>query len=489
MNSPKLKNISSLPGPFRLPLIGNLLQIRPERIHQNFECWAQKYGSVYRVYFGPRPVLVIANHQEIAGVLRERPELFRRPTVTARVSQEMGGEVGLFVAEGVEWRNQRRMVMAGFAPGPIRAYLPTLKKVARRLKARWEKAAHAGSAIDLADDLKRYTVDIIAGLAFGTEVNTLESGEDIIQKHLDQILPAIARRSLSLFPYWRYFKLPRDRRLDESLEIVRSEITRLIAQAKQRLANEPERGAHPQNLLEAMLVAAGSVGSGVSESAVIGNVSTMLLAGEDTTAHSIAWLIDLLHRNPEALAKLQAEVKSCVAAAGDWEQLDLAQLDGLAYLDACIQESMRIKPVGPYMPLEATKDTVIGNVRVPEHSLVWCTFRHDTLSEAHFAQAHAFKPERWLVSDDAANNADAFNKKASMPFGSGPRTCPGRYLALLEIKIAFVMLLSQFDIAGIQTPDGREPEELMAFTMSPIGMSLKLSPADYSVMTPPFIPL
>ena len=474
MDTPKIKDISNLPGPFRLPLVGNLLQIRPERIHQNLERWAQKYGPVYRVFFGPRPVLVIANHQDIAGVLRERPQVFRRPKITAALSAEMGGEVGLFMAEGVQWRHQRRMVMAGFAPGPIRAYLPTLKKVARRLQTRWGAAAQSGQAIDLSDDLKRYTVDIIAGLAFGTEVNTLESGEDVIQKHLDQILPAIARRSLSLFPYWRYFKLPRDRRLDESLSVVRTEITRLISEAKQGLLREPDRQKHPQNLLEAMLVAAAIEGSGVSESEVIGNVSTMLLAGEDTTANSIAWLIDLLYRNPNALAKLHAEVTSCVAAVEDWEQLDLAQLDGLVYLDACIQESMRIKPVGPFMPLEATQDTVVGDVRVPQHTLVICTFRHETLMDTNFAQPQLFKPERWLAADDTAGNADAINKKVSMPFGSGLRTCPGRYLALLEIKIALVMLLNQFEIAAVETPNGREPEELMAFTMSPIGMRLRL---------------
>ena len=100
MDAQSLQNISQLPGPYRLPLIGNLLQIRPERVHLNFERWAQKYGPVYRVFFGPRPVLVIANHQDIAGVLRERPELFRRPTITALLSQEMGGEVGLFVEIG-----------------------------------------------------------------------------------------------------------------------------------------------------------------------------------------------------------------------------------------------------------------------------------------------------------------------------------------------------------------------------------------------------
>jgi cytochrome P450 len=61
-----------------------------------------------------------------------------------------------------------------------------------------------------------------------------------------------------------------------------------------------------------------------------------------------------------------------------------------------------------------------------------------------------------------------------MPFGSGPRTCPGRYLALLEIKVALAMLLGRFQIDRIDTPDGREARELMAFSMSPIGLTMHL---------------
>ena len=61
-----------------------------------------------------------------------------------------------------------------------------------------------------------------------------------------------------------------------------------------------------------------------------------------------------------------------------------------------------------------------------------------------------------------------------MPFGAGVRTCPGRYLALLEIKLASAMLLSSFDIDSIDTVDGEEPEELMGFTMSPVGLRMRL---------------
>ncbi len=464
VNAPALRHIKDLPGPRAWPLFGNLLQIKPQRIHQNVEQWCQRFGPLMRVYFGPTLVLVIADHNTVKSVLRERPGNFRRPSVTAKVSVELGGLPNVFMAEGADWRNQRRMVMAGFAPKPIRAYFPALVNVALRLRRRWDAAANQHHQIDLSADLKRYTVDIIAGLAFGQDVNTLEAGDNVIQQHLDRILPGIARRSLSVVPYWRYFKLPQDRLLERSSAALRVEVYALIAQARQRMQANPALHGKPSNLLEAMIAAADQPDSGVNNDTVAGNVSTMLLAGEDTTANTIAWLLYLLRSNPLTLQKATAEVKQL---APDCAGFTLEQMDALVYLGATIEEAMRLKPVGPFMPLQAVTDTVVDNVHVPKGSLVWCVMRHDSVDEKHFANPQVFAPERWL--------AQATDKQLSMPFGSGPRTCPGRYLALLEIKVAVAMLLGHFDIDSVGTADGQEPQELMAFVMSPVGLRMRLS--------------
>nr|WP_314637148.1 cytochrome P450 [uncultured Janthinobacterium sp.] len=465
--TPVLRQIRHLPGPFALPIIGNALQVRLPRIHRDVEGWVRRYGPYVRAWFGRTLVLVVADSEAVAAVLRDRPDGFRRPLSSYIVSEEMGGNPGVFLAEGSAWRNQRRMVMAGMAPGAIKAYFPALLTVAQRLQRRWQHAATQGQAIDLDGDLKRYTVDIIAGLAFGSEVNTLEAGEDVIQRHLDAILPAVARRSLSMLPYWRYFKLPVDRRLDRDVAALDVAVAQLVRQARARMEHDPARRVRPPNLLEAMIAAADEPDSGVNDRAVAGNVLTMLLAGEDTTANTISWIIYLLQRNPHSLAKAREEVRRL---APDAAQFTLAQMDSLDYLGACASEAIRLKPVAPYIPLEALRDTVVGDVAVPAGSMLWCVMRHDSVSEAHFPDAQAFQPERWL-----AGNSEAHSKHAAMPFGAGLRTCPGRYLALLEIKIAMAMLLGSFDIAGVDTPDGGEAQELMGFVMSPIGLKLRLA--------------
>ncbi|MFN5880262.1 MAG: cytochrome P450, partial [Burkholderiales bacterium] len=87
--------------------------------------------------------------------------------------------------------------------------------------------------------------------------------------------------------------------------------------------------------------------------------------------------------------------------------------------------------------------------------------------------ATAFEPERWLGERGPGEQANSA-KRLSMPFGAGPRMCPGRYLALLEMKMAMAVLLGRFDIAAVDTPDGQDPDERLSFTMMPVGLSMKL---------------
>jgi len=467
----RLREFKELPGPTSLPLLGNAFQIKRDVVHQGMEDWARRYGPLFRVHFGPTPVLAVADHELIGAILRARPDDFNRSERLAIISQEMGLKLGLFAAEGEAWRRQRRMVMASFAPGHVRAYFPSLLRVTQRLGSRWQKAARAGAPIDLQSDLMRFTVDAITGLAFGADVNTLESDEDVIQRHLDKILPTLFTRILTLVPYWRVVKLPSDREVDRSVVAVKQAIAGFIQQARGRMEAEPARRDSPPNLLEAMIAAADQTDSGVNDQDVADNVLTMLLAGEDTTANTLAWMIYLLHRHPQALARAQDEVRRLADDPAAFTPESMAQLD---YLEACAHETMRLKPVAPFLPLQASRDTVIGDVRVPKDTLIWNLLRHDSLDERYFEDAEAFKPERWLAEGHGADHNASQAKRVSMPFGAGPRVCPGRYLALLEMKLAMAMLLSRFDIVSVDTPDGKAAQEHMAFTMEPVGLRLRL---------------
>ena len=458
-----LRQIGELPGPRGWPIIGNAREIETSRVHLVAEAWQRRYGDFFQMRIGPRRFLVIADADAIARVLRDRPDGFQRTPRLSAIADELGF-AGVFTATGERWRRQRPMVMASFDPAHIKRYFPALVRVTERFARRWQRAASDGRAIDLQADLMRYTVDVTTGLAFGVDMNTLESDTEVIQQHLDKVFPEVFKRAMAVVPYWRW--LP-NFRLARHIRALERAVDGFITAARARIDADPRLRERPTNLIEAMIVARDNPASGLADSDVAGNVLTMLLAGEDTTANTLAWLVYLLSRNPAALARARDEVRAVLGAERMPRRYeDIAKLE---YVEACIHETMRLKPVAPIIMAQALRPTVIAGIAVPEKQLVMCLMRPAPTDERHFPNAATFEPARWLERERAAAG-----KRVSMPFGAGPRLCPGRYLAMLEMKMVAAMLLAGFDIEEVATPDGAEPREHLALTMSPVGLRLRI---------------
>ena len=196
-----LRRIDDLPGPRGLPFLGNALEVDSTSIHLAAEEWRREYGDFFQMRLGPRRFLVIADAEAIARVLRDRPEGFQRTPRLSAIADELGF-AGLFTATGERWRRQRPMVMASFDPAHIKSYFPALVRVTERFARRWRRAAAERREIELQADLMRYTVDVTAGLAFGADINTLESDREVIQTHLDKVFPAVFKRAMAVVPYW-----------------------------------------------------------------------------------------------------------------------------------------------------------------------------------------------------------------------------------------------------------------------------------------------
>jgi cytochrome P450 len=249
-------------------------------------------------------------------------------------------------------------------------------------------------------------------------------------------------------------------------------IAELIRQARDRLEREPALREAPSNLLEAMLVACDRPGAGLSEYDVASNVLTMLLAGEDTTANTIAWLVYLVNRNAGVAQRLSDEAERVLGEDRFASQLELAPAH--TYAAACAQETMRLKPVAPMLVLQAMRPTVVGDIAVPAGTGVMALMRCGAIDARHFERPEAFYPDRWLDSQAGAVGT-AGRERVSMPFGGGPRICPGRNLAMLEISLVTSMLYRNFDVIAVRTPDGGEAKELMAFTMGPSRLMVTLA--------------
>lgn len=464
-----LRHIADLPGPKARPLLGNVREIRAQPFHQVLEGWGREYGPLYRFRIMRKQMLATADREMIVALLRDRPDMMRRSSRTAEMLNEIGTR-GLFTAEGEDWRRQRKLVMRALTPEVIHNFFPMLAAMTDRLRLRWESALAAGQPVDLLRDLKAYTLDVTIGLAMGQDINTLELEEHPLQRDIEFLFKLVARRLTTPFAYWRVPALKRaqDHEAIAASARIQQAIFGFIADARKRLAENPARRLKPGNLLEALIVARDEPDSGFTDEAVVGNAITTVFAGEDTTSNTAAWLIDFLADHPAAAATMAQEAQQVLGERAVLADYHL--LDQLKYIDAATREAMRLKPVAPFMAAEPNQDVVLGDLVVPAGTVIFLLLRHASERECELPQPERFLPERWL--DGAAAHGDDPGRKL-LPFGGGPRFCPGRYLAMAEIKMVMSMLVRHFALERVVgAPAARE---CFTFTMTPDSLPVRLA--------------
>ena len=459
-----LISLGDLPGPRGLPLLGNLHRIRFDRLHLILEDWAEQYGAIFRIRIGPHRIAVISDRSAILRILVQRPEGFRRTTMLESVAAEMRLK-GVFAAEGEDWRRQRRIVTAALNRAKLKDFFPTLAVTVGRLQRRWERAADASEPVDLCRDLMRFTVDVTMQLAFGVDANTLETPGPVIQQHLDKVFPVLHRRVNVAFPWWRYIRLPSDR----ALVALEREVGDMVRATRERMAVEPERGDAPTNFLEAILAAVETEESGFTDAEIFANAGTLLLAGEDTTANSMAWTVHYFTKYPEHFERVRYEIDAVVAPEPAIGSLD--QTTELPFLDAFCNEVMRLKPVAPLHVLEPVADATILGCAIPKGTPIMMLVRRMATRDENFGAGSRFDPDRWLVP--AESRTCPHDRRAFVPFGAGPRLCPGRSLALLQIRTVLAMLCRNFQVEPVR--GGKDVDEYLAFTMMPSNLSVRLS--------------
>lgn len=470
MQNAVLREISSLPSPRGLPLIGHALALDESRFHLVLEDWARELGEFYVFRIVRKPFVVVSNAEVIQKILRDRPQGFTRGARLHEILDEIGVS-GVFTAEHERWTRQRKLVMAAFNATHVRAFHDPVMAITDRLLGVWQRAASEGRSVDALADLMRYTVDVTTTVAFGRDMNTLEQGEGELQQHLARFFATVNHRLRAPFPYWRYLPRARDRAFERSRAQVEQVVFEIIRNARTALEREPTRAASPSNLLEAMLVArdADDPKARLDDDEIYGNVLTLLLAGEDTTALTIAWMLYYMAKQPEVVERMRAELDTKLLRVGGMPETP-EQVRELEYVGAVVQETLRLRGAAPLMFMEPMHDVVLGDLAVPAGTLIVVLTRAAANKDEHFSAPDRFEPERWLGRRADLPHHDA---RAAMPFGTGPRICPGRALALLECSMVAAMVVQHFDIA-LAEPE-RPVAERFDFTMRPDALNIRLS--------------
>ncbi len=210
----------------------------------------------------------------------------------------------------------------------------------------------------------------------------------------------------------------------------------IIAQRRDRSAGSAAaRDTARDDLLARLLAAQDEDGSRMSDQQLRDECITLLLAGHETTAVTLAWTAYLLGKHPAVQERLQAEVDAALGGRAPTAE-DVARLP---YTESVLRESLRLYPPAWVMPRLVVEDCEIHGYQIRKGDSVvvsqWIAHR----DPRHFPEPERFLPERWTVS--FARNLPRF---AYFPFGGGPRLCIGNNFALLETALVLASLAQTF---------------------------------------------
>ncbi|PXX69498.1 Cytochrome P450 [Pseudomonas sp. LAMO17WK12:I10] len=439
-----MKTLKDLPKRRGLPLLGNLHQLDKNAFHLSVEQWARDFGlAPFRLQIASMHCVVFSEPEQVRYILKHRPSQFRRMKEMARLFDEVGFS-SLFTDEGESWKRQRRLVMPAFAKRSLVAFTPQIASTALKLRDRLR--GNLEQALDLRDDLRRFSVDVSCLLVFGFDLKSLENDYSQSLQTFHDVVNTINNRMRAVVPYWRVFKLPSDHRFDRSMNDLKNMVIGIARDTRERMRHQEDVGAHC--ILHTMLEAVDSEEGALTDDELFANMMALILAGEGTTSAMLGWLCYFLGQDPVLQDNLRNEVASL-----DLHQLDYHALADLPLTEAVIEETFRIKSTLPLMVMETLEDTVIDDIELAQGTKMLVLTRIDGLKDLE--QDSVFNPYRWLDEPHALIDMRETRKK-QFPYGYGPRSCPGASLAHVELKVAVAMLVKYFDLELIDKDQIKE---------------------------------
>ncbi|MGY1495859.1 bifunctional cytochrome P450/NADPH--P450 reductase [Streptomyces sp. QTS52] len=458
MSSAPAQGTAPIPQRPALPLIGHALSVPtgddglPYLLDE-----ARKQGPLYKLrIFGTEYNMV--SGLDLVTELSDETRFVKNVHPDLMALREIIGD-GLISARNDEpnWRKAHDILMPAFSLGAMRGYHGTMVEVARRLIAKWDRAA-GEHPVDVTADLTRLAFDTIGLSGFGYDFESFRSGEP-------HAFTQALSRALDFVQYvgWKSglgaFRRKPAQRFREDVALMND----LVGEVVRRRRAADDRGT--EDLLGRMLHTRDAVtGELLDDANVRYQVITFLIAGHETTGATLSFALYYLTKHPEVLARAQAEVD---ALWGDTDVPDPRHGDigKLRYVRQVINESLRLWPPAPAYAVEPLADTVIAGkyaLRKGESLMVFTPALHR--DPAWGDNVELFDPERF--SPEREENRPVHLYK---PFGHGERACLGRQFALHEATLVLALLVHRYRL--IDHADYRLR----------VGMTLTIKPAEFAL--------
>ncbi|XP_041640293.1 cytochrome P450 2U1 [Cheilinus undulatus] len=431
------------------------------------------YGNIYSLFVGSQLVVVLNGYEVIRDAFSNHPEVFSdRPDIPAiTIMTKRKGIV--FAPYGPVWRKQRKFchtTLRSFGLGKLSlepCILQGLDTIKTELLRQSQESAGAG--VDLAPLISHAVSNVICSLILGQrfhhEDREFRSMLELMDRGLEICInsPAVL---INVFPLLYYLPFGVFKELRQVEGDMTAFLKRFIARHKETLDPENPRDMTDMYLIEMMAQqSAGNVDSSFTEDYLFYIIGDLFIAGTDTTANSILWVLLYLVLNPDIQERVQAEIDEVV---GTHRVPSLTDKGSLPFTEATIMEVQRLTVVVPLaIPHMASQTTEFRGYTIPKGTVVvpnlWSVHRDPTVWD----DPDTFNPARFL--DDEGH---LLRREYFIPFGIGRRVCMGEQLAKMELFLTVTTLLQSFKF---RLAEGTPPPTLQG------RFGLTLAPCSYPV--------
>ncbi|EIW84209.1 PAH-inducible cytochrome P450 monooxygenase PC-PAH 1 [Coniophora puteana RWD-64-598 SS2] len=496
------------------------MQIResPEVGELEFK-WVREYGYTWRTKgcFGS-DVIWTADPKALQYVYQTSGYRFSKTKLSNETAKLMMGP-GIVVASAHEHPRHRRVMNPAFSAAQVRSFLPTFKMIAGKLVQKWKDQLQtddqSGATIDVSKGLSRMSMDIIGEAAFNHQLNTLEGHQNELSDALDHLfidtIPYPRAWDLMWKATWDWIPSPLllwikyiPTKEYSNFAHYRNTSTRVGKQLLNAGATEDKSKDVLSILVRAN--AAEDARGRLAEPELLSQISTLLLAGQDTSSSTLTWSLYELARHPEDQQKVRDEVLAARERVRErgLEDISPADLDGMPFTNAVIKETLRLHPIVPTLMRQADYDDVlplaqpivtrtgekISEIPLPKGTQITASIAsYNRNPEVWGQDADEWNPMRFLNQKTGKANVGVFANLmtfcknpdlyyvfyAHPLLAGGIRGCIGWRFAVLEIQAVLTEMLENFKFgidkdvevirlnAGLMMPlvKGRETEGVL----------------------------
>ncbi|XP_074591944.1 cytochrome P450 71A1-like [Curcuma longa] len=451
--NPTIRNLP--PGPAKLPVIGNLHQIRDNLLHQSLWEISQQYGPLMHVKRGQVSAVVVSSAALARDVLKTFDLACCSRLHNVSTSEFSYGRSDIaFTPYGESWRQIRKLCnVEFFSARKINSFTPVREDEIARMAKHISSRISSSLAVNVSELALCFSCNTTCRTAFGRDI----AGDDLsIYNVLIEVQEMMGGFFMAdFFPLlgWIDVATGMKSRLRKSfleLDGIYQKFIDRHLEAKSRSESEEN-----EDLLDVLLRLRKD--GQLTEKNLKGVLMNIFIGGTDTSSAVVEWAMAELIRQPELMKRAQEEVRSCVGRSkGKVEESDLHQL---YYLKRIVKETMRLHPPLPMLIHRETMHpvTLSDGYQIPPKTTIYVNAWAIGRDPDAWESPEAFDPERFVNMASPAVDSFAHYDFKLIPFGEGRRICPGKNLGLLMVELALANLLYSFDW---QLPPGMREEEL-----------------------------